>query len=146
MADGPRLFTVDEANRALPLVRPIVGDLMAEHAAWRQAVERFELAVAADPGAPGDEAAAEPPAVMAARLVAEAHASRIQELMTELADLGCLFKGFDGGLVDFLSLRDDRPVYLCWRHGEDRVSHWHDIDGGFAGRQPIDAHLFSETT
>ena len=33
MADGPRLFTVDEANRALPLVRPIVGDLMAEHAA-----------------------------------------------------------------------------------------------------------------
>jgi len=146
MADEPRLFTVAEANRALPLVRPIVRDLMAEHAAWRQAVERFELAVAADPGAPGDESAAEPPAVLEARLTAEAHAARIQALMTELTDLGCLFKGFDSGLVDFLSLRDDRPVYLCWRHGEDSVSHWHDIDGGFAGRQPIDAHLFSETT
>jgi hypothetical protein len=146
MTDGPRLFTVDEANRALPLVRPIVRDLMAEHSAWRQAVERFELAAAADPGVPGVEPPAEPPAVTAARLVAEAHASRIHELMAELTDLGCLFKGFDGGLVDFLSLRDDHPVYLCWRHGEDSVSHWHDIDGGLAGRQPIDAHLFSETT
>ncbi len=146
MADEPRLFTVDEANRALPLIRPIVRDLMAEHASWRQAVEQFELAVAADPGAPGDDEATEPPAVMAARLAAEAHATRIQALLTELTDLGCLFKGFDGGLVDFLSLRDDHPVYLCWRHGEARVSHWHDLDGGFAGRHPIDAHLFSETT
>jgi hypothetical protein len=118
----------------LPLVRPIVRDLMAEHGAWRQAVERFELAVAAEPGAPGDESAVEPPAVLAARLAAEAHAARIQALMTELTDLGCLFKGFDGGLVDFLSLLDDRPVYLCWRHGEDRVSHWH-IDGSYRRRR-----------
>jgi hypothetical protein len=146
MADAPRLFTVDEANRTLPLIRPIVADLLAEHVAWRDAVERFELAIATDPGTPGDDPPAEPPAVFAARVAAEAHASRIHELMTELTDLGCLFKGFDSGLVDFLSLRDDLPVYLCWRHGESRVSHWHDIDGGFDGRHPIDSHLFSETT
>jgi hypothetical protein len=63
-----------------------------------------------------------------------------------LEGIGCLFKGFEGGLVDFLSLREDRPVYLCWRHGEDSVSHWHDVEGGFDGRRPIDAHLLSETT
>jgi len=142
MADAPRLFTVDEANRVLPLVRPIVRDLLAEHVAWREAVERFELAVATDAGEPH----VEPPAVFAARVAAEGHALRVHELLGELTDLGCLFKGFDGGLVDFLSLREDHPVYLCWRHGEDSVSHWHDIDGGFGGRHPIDAHLFSETT
>jgi len=37
-------------------------------------------------------------------------------------------------------------VYLCWRHGEDAVSHWHEVEGGYEGRRPIDAHLLSETT
>jgi len=142
MADAPRLFTVDEANRLLPLIRPIVGDLLGEHAAWQEAIGRFELAVAADPGHDG----AEGEAAAAVREEAEAHAARIDACLAELTELGCLFKGFEGGLVDFLSLRDDRPVYLCWRHGESSVSHWHDLDGGFGGRHPIDAHLFSETT
>ncbi len=142
MTDTPRLFTVDEANRVLPLISPIVRDLLLEHAAWREAIERFELAIATDPGIDGieSEAAAD------ARRIAEAHAARIDALLRELSGLGGLFKGFEGGLVDFLSLRDDRPVYLCWRHGESSIAHWHDLDGGFGGRQPIDAHLFSETT
>jgi hypothetical protein len=146
MTDAPRLFTVDEANRVLPLVRPIVRDLLAVHTEWRHAVEQFELAIAIDPGAPTEEAPVESPVALAARMAAEAHAVRIQELLGELAALGCSFKGFEGGLVDFLSLRDDHPVYLCWKHGEDSVSHWHDIDGGFGGRHPIDSHLFSEMT
>jgi hypothetical protein len=146
VAEDPRLFTVDEANRLLPLIRPIVGDLLIGHAEWRAAVEAFELAIATDPGDPDAEDPIEPPAVLAARLAAEQHAFRVNELLRELSELGCEFKGFEGGRVDFLSLRDDQPVYLCWRHGEEAVSHWHPVDGGFAGRQPIDAHLFSETS
>ncbi len=142
MDDTPRLFTVDEANRALPLVRPIVRDLLAAYAAWVEAVGRFELAAAADPLVAGSESAG----AEAARLEAAAHAARIDDYVEELRLLGGFFKGFDGGQVDFLSLRDDRPVYLCWRQGEDSVSHWHELDGGFIGRRPIDAHLFSETT
>ena len=42
------------------------------------------------------------------------------------------------GLVDFRSVRDGRVVYLCWRLGEDRIRYWHDLDAGFAGRQPLD--------
>ena len=142
MDDTPRLFTVDEANRALPLVRPIVRDLLAAYAAWVEAVGRFELASATDPVVAGSESAG----AEAARLEAAAHAARIDDYVEELRLLGGFFKGFDGGQVDFLSLRDDRPVYLCWRQGEDAVSHWHELDGGFIGRRPIDAHLFSETT
>jgi hypothetical protein len=142
MPDTPRLFTVDEANRTLPLVRPIVEDLLAEHAAWRAEIERYELAIATDPGEDG----VEPQAAALARSAAEARAIRIDACLTELAGIGCHFKGFDGGLVDFLSLRDDRPVYLCWRRGESSVTHWHEMDGGFDGRRPVDAHLLSETT
>jgi hypothetical protein len=55
----------------------------------------------------------------------------------ELMDSGCELKDPDTGLIDFLALRDGREVYLCWRLGEDRIRFWHDLDSGFAGRQPL---------
>jgi hypothetical protein len=51
--------------------------------------------------------------------------------------VGCIFKGFEGGLVDFHSQLQGRDVYLCWRLGEPDVGHWHEIESGFAGRQPL---------
>jgi hypothetical protein len=39
--------------------------------------------------------------------------------------------------VDFYGLQEGRLVFLCWRLGEDRVTHWHELDAGFAGRQEI---------
>lgn len=147
MAEAPRLFTVEEANRALALVRPIVRDLLSEHQAWRREIERFDLAVATAPLEQDEEGVAfQNEAANEAHAAAEAHAGRIDALLKELHGLGCLFKGFDSGLVDFLSLRNDQPVYLCWRFGEAGVTHWHDLDGGFAGRQAIDDHLLTETT
>ncbi|HUX86133.1 MAG TPA: DUF2203 family protein [Chloroflexota bacterium] len=41
------------------------------------------------------------------------------------------------GLVDFPAERDGRVVYLCWRRGEDQIHYWHELDAGFAGRQPL---------
>lgn len=147
MAEQPRLFTVVEANRALALVRPIVRDLLSEHQAWRKEIERFDAAVATAPLEQDEEGVAyQNEAANEAHAAAGEHAARIDALLTELQAIGCLFKGFDSGLVDFLSLRDDQPVYLCWRYGEPGVTHWHPIDGGFAGRQAIDHHLLTETT
>ena len=41
------------------------------------------------------------------------------------------------GLVDFPSIREGREVYLCWLEGEQEIGYWHDVDAGFAGRQPL---------
>lgn len=68
-------------------------------------------------------------------------AMRLQALQAdigELQSLGCELKDPELGLVDFLSLRDDHEVYLCWHLGEDRIRYWHELDGGFAGRRPLD--------
>lgn len=59
----------------------------------------------------------------------------LRAAIEELQGFGCVLKDPDTGLIDFLSLRDGREVYLCWRLGEDRIRFWHDLDGGFAGRQ-----------
>ena len=135
---GLKLFTLEEAERTLPLVRRVVQDLTAEYPVWRAAVVRFEMLTGgarADWGESGDLAAA--------REAVGAHAERINRYLQELETVGCVFKGFDAGLVDFYSLRDDRPIFLCWRLGEDRITHWHEIDSGFAGRQPIDGAILS---
>ena len=62
---------------------------------------------------------------------------KINCLTEELESKGCILKGIKYGLVDFLSLRDGKEVYLCWKAPEQRVEYWHDIRAGFSGRQRI---------
>src|SRR5712691_7320681 len=65
------------------------------------------------------------------------HIQALQELASELNDFGCELKDPDMGLIDFLSLRNGREIYLCWHLGEERINFWHYLETGFAGRQPL---------
>ena len=58
--------------------------------------------------------------------------------ITEIETVGCLMKDFSNGLIDFPALQNGREVYFCWKFGEDRVSHWHEVDSGFDDRKNID--------
>ncbi|MEZ4587623.1 MAG: DUF2203 domain-containing protein [Gemmatimonadales bacterium] len=133
-----KIFTLEEAERTLPLLRRILADLRVEYGVWRDALSDYEVLA----GGSRADAGEAPEAVTARTIVAEA-ATRINGYLAELDAIGCLFKGFEEGLVDFYALREDRLVYLCWKLDEERITHWHEIDGGFAGRQPIDAADFS---
>lgn len=128
----PRIFTLDQANATLPLVRRITDDLVTLHPRWRDAVTAYELAQdAAQAGAESDEA-------RDARVVAGRLAGEIESCLDELGQIGCVFKGFETGLVDFAANYEGRVVHLCWRRGEDVISHWHEVVDGFDGRQPLD--------
>lgn len=131
-----RQFTIEQANATLPLVRRIVSDLLQLHPRWRAAVTAFEV----EQGAVS--AGGETEGARLARLEAGRLAGDIEACLEELEQVGCVFKGFDAGLVDFPSTVDGRDVYLCWQHDEVQVEHWHEIDGGFAGRQPLDPFHF----
>jgi hypothetical protein len=132
----PRIFTLEEAERALPLVRRVVIDLQHEYALWRSAVGKFELASA---GLSGATPSAD---VLEAEREVTILAGRVAELLVELESIGCVAKGIDAGLVDFYALRDDHLVFLCWQVGEPHISCWHHLDAGVDGRQPVD-HLLS---
>ena len=127
-----KVFTVERANSALPLVRRIVADIVAEHPRWKDLVGRYELAAA---GARPEWGESEEQ--LALRREIDAVAERINGFVDELTAIGCVLKGFEDGLVDFYGQRDGRLVFLCWRLGEDEVTCWHELDAGFAGRQPI---------
>ena len=50
---------------------------------------------------------------------------------------GILLRDPHRGLVDFPALREGREIYLCWLLGEEEIQTWHEVDAGFAGRQPL---------
>jgi hypothetical protein len=85
---------------------------------------------------PGDDLYSEELAHSQSEL--EAEEEKLRTFIEELRSLGVELKSEDG-LCDFRSKMDGREVYLCWRLGEPEVMYWHDLDAGFAGRQPLAA-------
>jgi hypothetical protein len=124
-----KTFTIEQANRTLPLVRRIVQDIVEQYARWQELVKALDV-LAASPA---------PDTVRIDRLQRDIQSAArgIDGFVRELTDLGVEMKGFDVGLVDFPGEMSGRPVYLCWRLGEPEVAHWHERDAGFAGRRPL---------
>jgi hypothetical protein len=136
------LFTVDQANRTLPLVRRIVEDIVREHRRWQEKILELELvaSTAASAVAAGKAAAdTSDERVAALERDAMAIAREIDAFERELEELGIVLKDRRLGLIDFPGEIDRRRVWLCWRLGEPAVQYWHDLDAGYAGRQPLPA-------
>jgi hypothetical protein len=133
--EAPRKhFTVEEANRALPLVRAIVSDFVAQYGIVKDLRQRLEALASRSPKRRADDPYAEEVARQESEL--ETEEAKLAGFIEELTKLGVELKGPDG-LCDFPSFRDGREIYLCWRLGEPEVAYWHDLHSGFAGRQPL---------
>lgn len=133
MSAATRTFTVEQANRTLPLVRRIVRDIVEAHRTWTRAVQSYETAAT--------WTRADSPSAQLAALERDVRtlAAEIESYLVELRELGVDFKGFEQGLVDFPGEREGRPVCLCWKLDEDEVLYWHEVSDGYAGRQPLSA-------
>ncbi len=55
----------------------------------------------------------------------------------QLNNFGVLVKDLDDGLIDFPYEFEGRDVLLCWKLGEKKVEHWHELDTGYPGRKKI---------
>jgi len=117
-----RHFGVAEANRYVPLLQRTFIVVRAE----LQRIQEIDAQLGRSAAPAPDRLAEE----RAARI------RRVQGELQTLADLGIEVKAVDG-LVDFRALLDGRTVYLCWRFGEEKVDHWHELEAGFGGRRPI---------
>jgi hypothetical protein len=131
---APRIFSLDEALECLPRLREILGGLRDArtrvHAAERELVERYHGGRGNGHTAPGGEL----DRLHAA--MAEAQ-NAIDEAAREITEIGCELKDPDRGMVDFRTEREGRIVYLCWLMHEPTIAFWHELEGGYAGRQPL---------
>jgi len=128
----PRYFSVAEAERTLPLVRRIVADITSLYAVWRDLVNRHELLAARSNPEWGES-----PEQLEVQRQIEDIARQNTDYLEELDRVGCVFKDPQTGLVDFYGKLDGRDIFWCWKQGEERIGHWHEIEAGFAGRRPL---------
>lgn len=132
------IWTVEDANAAIPRLRATLPKLRASLEEHRAAVERASLLAMESRDAA--RAPAHPQHAAYADAVRRAHHAKeaADAILDELAKLGIEVKDPATGLVDFPTMRGRDVVYLCWREGESEVTHWHPIVGGFGARKPLD--------
>lgn len=123
-----RLFSLDEANRAIVLVRKVAGDVVAgyrELLDLRREYEEISLSLVARER------------IEQVRRAIEQRIARLNRLRDELAEIGVELKDYETGLVDFPAKYQGRRVMLCWKLGEERIGFWHEENSGYSGRRPI---------
>jgi hypothetical protein len=131
-----RLFTQEEANAALPEVRPLVERMVEDRRVLVALGEELEEVQALIGGNGGS---LDPGRVGELQEAVARSAAALASLVDELQELGIQVKDLDRGLVDFPARHPDtgETVLLCWELGEADVAHWHDLEEGFAGRKPL---------
>ena len=117
----PKSLTLAQANAALPKVLQLVERLQElQRAMLDHEQQREELTSTLARGNGHSQNA-------------------LEATFNQLSKCGAMLKDLESGLVDFYGERAGELIFLCWRLGEEmRVQYWHTLEGGFAGRQPID--------
>ena len=134
-----RAFTLDEANRTLPLVRHIATDVARAYRELSDRAERYKVLRSGQDRSDATEEALNDLKRSMAVLTSE-----IDAFVAELLEIGCEMKDLASGTVDFPSVLDGRQVFLCWQPGEDCVEFWHEVTDGFSGRRPLPVAVTEE--
>ncbi len=120
-------FSLERANEILVQIRPMIAELLG--------LRKEVLARQPQVWPIVEKAAGNGGSKTASELVREFN--RIEALVKAINATGAILKDINSGLVDFLALRDKQEIYYCWRFDEPEILYWHEIQAGFAGRQPI---------
>lgn len=131
------LFSVEEANNVVAEVRPVVERLVRAKGQLDHAERRIDVLTVALSGA--GEANPDRAELGELRERRKSIGSEIERHLRTLQRRGCLVKDIDRGLLDFYAVSGDRLIFLCWQLGEDEISHWHTLEGGFGARQPLNS-------
>jgi len=123
-----KYFSLNEANQALKEIRPIMDEVQLIRAKILKNQPEAWPAIEKSAGNGGNKTMS--------MLVEDFE--RLDVLVHQILDTGVQIKDINIGLLDFSATRDGREVYLCWKHGESEIAFWHEVDAGYAGRQPIE--------
>jgi hypothetical protein len=139
-----KTFTLDEAQSLVPVLESLLKRAIeAKQAADAVESELSDLArrIYLSGGMRVDTAK-----VARQRAEIETHLKLARESIAEIDSIGVQVKDIDAGLLDFPCNLDGEVVLLCWRMGETSIEHWHTMESGFQGRQPIDERFRRRST
>jgi hypothetical protein len=122
-----KLFSIEEANALIPQLKTLLARIQTERQRMLEMRPELEKAQEGSNRDWGTPRGAEYIEILDA----------FQQAVKDIHELGVQVKDFDHGLCDFPHKRDGRVVYLCWKLDEEKIAWWHDLEAGFAGRQPL---------
>ena len=122
-----KTFTLEEANTLIPQIDQLLAEMVEVRTKIVAGGADLESVLRRAGGNGGSKKASEYVLLL----------QHLNASLTTLQGLGVELKDLDQGLVDFPSYREGQLVYLCWKRGEDQIRFWHDLESGFAGRQPL---------
>ena len=129
MGQGVRYFTVAEAEAAIPELERVYAAIAEIRPKADAKVEVLrELKSLADP---------DPSRLAIEQAQLEFLINGMNEWLQKIVDLGAMPKGLEPPLVDFPYRLSGREVYLCWTAGDKKLTHYHAIQEGFAGRKRL---------
>ena len=131
-----KTFTLDEAQSLLPVLEALLKRAIeGKQAAEGIEGELSELSrrIYLSGGMKVDVTR-----VVRQRAEMETQLQRVRESIAEIDSIGVQVKDLEAGLLDFPCRIEDEVVLLCWRMGETAIEHWHTVEAGFQGRQPVD--------
>jgi len=108
-------FDLSAANDRLADLRPLLTGLRKD----RDAIARSRPSL--------EQPGAAEPAILA----------RMEAAVRQIDAWGITLRDIATGLVDFPALASGRPIWLCWKLGEDDIAWWHELETGLAGRRPL---------
>lgn len=136
-----RFYDIDEANAAIPELDGIVSALASQRAELvriRDEVLARQAAGEPDPAvAGGADTAVVSEELRFTRLRMQGLVDQMAAGVARIEAMGITLRDIPDGLVDFPALVNGRQVWLCWKLGESAVEHWHTLESGFGGRQPL---------
>jgi len=131
-----RYFTLAQANATLPLVKRVVRDIVDQYQQVLKLCVNLR-GYAAD--------GVTESTIQDLEVQRQSATMRLNDLVSELSEIGCELKDWECGLVDYPSLVEGQEVFLCWKLDEEEVGHWHDEHAGDLGRLKIDDSTTFET-
>jgi hypothetical protein len=132
----PRLFRLDEAQRLLAELEPVLRTITSLKSSFNEL--DLELRACAERISLVGGAFVERSDLAVKRSRRDSIAKMLEDSMESVQQHGCILKDLDEGLVDFPTLFRGEEVYLCWKVGEPTIQFWHGVSEGFQGRKPID--------
>ena len=133
-----KIFTLEEANRALAQAAPLVERLQGLQRSIVETNEHLDEAtrkLSQGNGYPIKDVKAQLQELTQRQL---GYLEEFQQALERLESLGAVLKDLNMGLIDFYGHRQGELVFLCWRRGEEEIRFWHRLEEGFAGRQPLE--------
>jgi hypothetical protein len=126
-----RYFGIDEANERLADVRPLLEQLRADRDRVAELQQQLDLGRETNGSAEHAEQLAE--IEQQEREIVR----RMQTAVIRIDGWGITLRDIGSGLIDFPALASGRPIWLCWRLGEDDIAWWHETNEGFDSRRPL---------